>query len=286
LVTNDGYYNFLFHNLGGGKFEETAFNAGVALVDNGAFVSGMGVDFRDFDNDGYPDIVFPALPNQFFSVFRNTGKGYFDDVSTSSGMAALSRKMGGYGAGFYDFDNDGWKDLFITRGHIDAVPLSNEEISQYNTVFRNQRGGTRWAPLTEEAGLTARPAARHRGCAFGDLDGDGRIDVVARALDRDAEVWMNRSPNSGHWLDFALEGSRSYRDGIGALIKVVTKSGAQYNHMTTSVGYASSSDGPVHFGLGPDAVADSVEIRWPSGTVQRLDHVTADRVVKVQEPSR
>jgi hypothetical protein len=286
FVTNDGYYNFLFHNLGGGKFEETAFTAGVALGENGEFVSGMGLDFRDFDNDGYPDIVFPALPNEFFSVFRNTGEGYFSDVTASSGMAALSHKMGGYGAGLYDFDNDGWKDLFVTRGHIDAVPLSNEEISQYNTVFKNEGGGRHWAPLTEGAGLTARPPARHRGCAFGDLDGDGRIDVVATALDRDAEIWMNRSPHSGHWLDFALEGTRSNRDGIGAVIKVVTKSGAQYNHMTTSVGYASSSDGPVHFGLGLDAVADLVEIRWPSGAVQRLDHVTADRVVKVQEPNR
>jgi hypothetical protein len=169
---------------------------------------------------------------------------------------------------------------------VDAVPLGNQEISQYNTVFRNLGGGTRWVPLTEEAGLTARPPARHRGCAFGDLDSDGRIDVVATALDRDAEIWMNRSPHPGHWLDFALQGTRSNWDGIGALIKVVTKSGVQYNHMTTSVGYASSSDGPVHFGLGVNAVADSVEIRWPSGAVQRLNHVTADRIVKVLEPSR
>jgi enediyne biosynthesis protein E4 len=286
LVTNDGYYNFLFHNLGGGKFEETAFNAGVALVDNGAFVSGMGVDFRDFDNDGYPDIAFPALPNETFPLFRNTGEGSFTDVTASSGMGALSRDMAGFGVGLYDFDNDGWKDLFVTRGHVDAIKLSSEEINQYNTVFRNRGGGTRWVPLTEEAGLNARPPARHRGCAFGDLDGDGRIDVVATALDRDAEIWMNRSPNSGHWLDLGLQGTRSNRDGIGAVIKVVTQSGAQYNHMTTSVGYASSSDGPVHFGLGADGVADRVEIRWPSGAVQRLDHVPADRVVKVLEPNR
>src|SRR5581483_12000386 len=112
----------------------------------------------------------------------------------------------------------------------------------------------------------ASPPARHRGCAFGDLDGDGRMDVVATALSRDAEIWMNRSEHAGHWLDIALKGTRSNRDGIGARIKLVAKSGVQYNHMTTSVGYASSSDGPVHFGLGADETADSIEIRWPSGT--------------------
>jgi hypothetical protein len=138
--------------------------------------------------------------------------------------------------------------------------------------------------LTEEAGLNARPPARHRGCAFGDLDGDGRIDVVVTALGGDAEIWMNRSERTGHWLDIALEGTNSNRDGIGARIKVVTKAGAQYNHMTTSVGYASSSAGPVHFGLGADSSAESVEIHWPAGAVQTLRNVAGDRLLQVKEP--
>ena len=140
------------------------------------------------------------------------------------------------------------------------------------------------AALTEEAGLTATPATRHRGLAFGDLDGDGRIDVVTTALAADAEIWMNRSPKSGHWLEIALQGTKSNRDGIGARIKVVTKSGTQYNHMTTSVGYASSSDGPVHFGLGAAESIDKIQIHWPSGREQTLEKQAVDRVITVEEP--
>jgi hypothetical protein len=200
-------------------------------------------------------------------------------------MRDASLQMSGFGAGLYDFDNDGWKDLFVTRGHVESISMPSQPVDQHNTVFRNLGPGGKWVALTEEAGLDAAPAARHRGCAFGDLDGDGRIDVVATALGRDAEIWMNRSEKSGHWLDIALRGTKSNRDGIGARIKLLTKSGAQYNHMTTSVGYASSSDGPVHFGLGPDSRAQLIEIHWPSGIVQTLQNVDADRILQVTEPT-
>ncbi|MBV8830169.1 MAG: CRTAC1 family protein, partial [Acidobacteriaceae bacterium] len=252
----------------------------------GNFISGMGSDFRDLDNDGRPDIALVALNNQTFPLYRNTGKGDFEEITAKSGMSALTRPMSAYGIGVFDFDNDGWKDLFIARGHIDALPSLGEAIDQFNTVMRNLGSATKWSALTEEAGFDALPPARHRGCAFGDLDGDGRIDVVVTALARPAEVWMNRSPSAAHWLDIALQGTRSNRDGIGAVVKVVTKTGTQWNHMTTSVGYASSSDGPVHFGLGTDSVASSIEIRWPSGIVQTLANVRADRVISVAEPGR
>ncbi|MGH9582686.1 MAG: CRTAC1 family protein [Bryobacteraceae bacterium] len=283
FVTNDSEYNFLFHNTGS-KFQEVAFPAGVALAEDGQFISGMGLDFRDFNNDGYPDIVFVALANQTFPLFQNTGKGDFREVTSPSGMRALSLRMSGFGAGLYDFDNDGWKDLFVTRGEVESHSMAGHEVNQHNTVFRNLGKSGKWAAYTEKAGLAVNPPARHRGCAFGDLDGDGRIDVVATALSASAEIWMNRSPHSGHWLGIALQGTKSNRDGIGARIKLVSKSGKQYNHMTTSVGYASSSDGPVHFGLGPDTRADLIEIHWPSGTVQTLRNVEADRVIKVKEP--
>jgi len=262
FVPNDAEYNSLFHNTGK-KFEEVAFDAGVALAEDGGFISGMGLDFRDFNNDGYPDIAYVALVRQTFPLYQNTGKGEFTEVTSSSGMRALTMQMSGFGVGFYDFDND-----------------------QPNSVFRNPGPTGKWTEYTADGGFTSVPAARHRGCAFADLDGDGRVDVVVTALGKPAEIWMNRSEKSGHWLDVALHGTKSNRDGIGARIKIVTKSGPQYNHMTTSDGYASSSDVPVHFGLGTDDHADLVEIHWPSGIVQTLQNVAGDKTLHVTEPDK
>jgi hypothetical protein len=282
FVTNDAEYAFLFHNLGN-KFEEIAFQSNVALAEDAAFISGMGTDFRDVNNDGYPDIVYVALKSQTFPIYLNTGKGDFTEVTSPSGMRNLSRDMSGFGPAFYDFDNDGWKDLFVTRGQVTSVWPPGYKFAEPNVVFRNLGASGKWQALTVEAGFTDATAARHRGCAFGDFDGDGRIDIVATSLDEPAELWMNRSPNAGHWLDIALRGVKSNRDGIGARIKVVTNTGTQYNHQTSSVCYASSSLGPVHFGLGRETKANTVEIHWPSGIVQTLQNVAADQILKVTE---
>jgi len=283
FVTNDKLFNFLYHNKGHNRFEEVGFELGVALPEHGNLISGMGCDFRDLYNDGYPDIVLAALQNETFPIYRNVGGSSFEEITARSGMTVLSDPMSGYSVNIADFDNDGWKDIFVSRGDVASPNMAVRiHVDQLNTVFRNLNG--KWAALTEEAGFGALPPRRHRGAGVADFNGDGKLDIVVTALSAPAEIWMNDSPGNNHWLEFALQGTKSNRDGIGARIKVTAAGKVQFNHMTTASGYASSSAVPVHFGLGDARVADEVEIRWPSGTVQILKNVAADRIVQVKEP--
>lgn len=284
FVTNDKLFNSLFHNKGGLKFEEVAFETGVALPQHGNLISGMGVDFRDINNDGYPDIALVALDAETFPIYQNDKKGGFVETTGKSGMSVFSNSMSGYSPNIADFDNDGWKDIFVSRGDVQSTAMKERRrIDQANTVFRNTADG-KWVPLTEEAGFTAQPPRRHRGSAYGDFNHDGRLDLVVTALSAPAEIWINDSPGQNHWLELALQGTKSNRNGIGARIRVTAGGLTQFNNVSTASGYASSSAGPVHFGLGTAKIADEIEIRWPSGTVQALKNVDADRIVPVIEP--
>jgi len=284
FVANDKLFNFLFHNKGNNRFDEVAFEAGVALPEHGNLISGMGTDFRDLNNDGLPDITIAALQNETFPVYQNTGKGGFMEITARSGMTTLSNPMSGYSVNIADFDNDGWKDVFVSRGDVASPNMASRIlVDQNNTVFRNLTNG-KWDALTAEAGFAQQPPRRHRGAAVGDFNHDGKLDIVVTALSAPAEIWINDSPGNSHWVEISLQGTKSNRDGIGAKIKVSAGGKTQFNHMTTASGYASSSAGPVHFGLANAKVVDEVEIRWPSGTVQTLKSIPADQVLQVKEP--
>jgi hypothetical protein len=284
FVSNDKLFNSLFHNKGNLKFEEVAFEAGVALPEHGNLISGMGVDFRDLNNDGYPDIAVVALDAETFPLYQNDKKGGFVEITGKSGMAVLSNPMSGYSPNIADFDNDGWKDVFVSRGDVQSMAMAaRRHIEQPNTVFR-KAGNGKWIALTEEAGFAAQPPRRHRGSAFGDFNHDGKLDLVVTALSAPAEIWINDSPDGNHWLELALRGTKSNRDGIGARIRITASGQSQFNSVSTASGYASSSAGPVHFGLGSAKIVDEIEIRWPSGTTQMLKSVAGDRIVQITEP--
>lgn len=287
FVANDTLPNFLFRNNGKGSFEETGLLAGVALNDSGKPVSSMGVDFRDYDNDGWPDLLVSALEGETFPLFRNQGKGFFVDATWASGAGGELVKRSGWSLGLFDFNNDGWKDVFTVNAHVnDNQELYNEQTyRQANSLLLNAGNG-RFQNAAAQAGAAFQFRRAHRGCAFADFDNDGLVDVVTTALNEPVELFQNQTSGAGHWLSVRLVGARSNRDGLGAQLKLTLASGARlFNQATTSVGYASSSDRRVHFGLGKETSVKSLEIRWPSGAVQVLTQVMADRVLEVKEPA-
>ena len=284
FVSNDTFQNFLLHNNGDGTFTDVALLAGVAYNENGKTVAGMGADFRDVDNDGKPDIFHTTMFGDSFPFYRNLGNGQFEDVTTATGLTSLTTRLTAWGVGIFDFDNDGYKDLFTANAAIldNSMEVEHRPYALPNGLLRN-KGNLAFESIGSKAGAAFAQPAAHRGASFGDLNNDGRIDAVVSVLNGPPELWINRSRNENHWIVLNLIGVKSNRDGLGTKVKITTAHGSQFNEATTAVGYNSSSDKRVHFGLGDTAKIDSIELSWPSGITQVLKNVKADQVLTIRE---
>jgi hypothetical protein len=290
-VANDSVPSFLFrntgtHDTGNITFVEEALLAGVALTEDGKTFAGMGVDFADYDNDSHPDLIVTDLSNERYRLFRHNGDGSFRDVTSASGVGAATLLFSGWSTRFLDYDNDGWKDIFVAQGHVmDTIEKTapNLKYLQPPLLLRNESG--RFVRVVP--GDPFQKDWAGRGAAFGDLDNDGDVDMVVTNVGERAVVLRNDGGHRWNWLGVRTVGTKSNRDGIGCRVKVVSASGlTQHFTVNTAVGYLSASDKQLLVGLGRDATARLVEIRWPSGVVQTFDNVKAGQTIVATEPSR
>ena len=286
FVANDAVQQYLYRNRGDGRFEDVALEAFSAFDQDGKAFSGMGVDFADYDNDGRADVVVTNLSNQCYALYRNLGDRTFSYETHASGLGRISLLSSGWGVRFLDYDNDGWKDLFLVQGHVlDTIEMTSPHLRyrQPPLLARNEEG--RFRDVSAGAGEVFRAAWAARGLAIGDIDDDGDLDVVVSTLDDRGRILRNEGGNAGHWIELRLVGRRSNRDGIGAEVRLTTASGKR-RHATcrTAGGYLSAGDRRVHLGLGEEKAIQSIEIRWPSGILQRLTDVAVDRILTVSEP--
>ncbi|MGH9660276.1 MAG: CRTAC1 family protein [Bryobacteraceae bacterium] len=274
-VANDSYPQQLFRNLGNGRFQEIGLDAGMAYDGDGVPYAGMGIDFGDYDNDGWPDLFINALATQRYALYRNRA-GRFEYASPETGVAAITRLRSGWGARFIDYDNDGWLDLFVAQGHVmDNIERTQPALRYREPMLLMRNLGGRFAEIS-----AFQTALASRGAAFGDLDNDGQVDVAVNVNNGRAVVLRNRATGENHWLTLETVGRRSNRDGIGAQVRVA----GQHAIVSTAGSYLSSNDKRVHFGLGKSRRVDLVEIIWPSGVSQKIEGVDVDQILRVEEP--
>ncbi|MFL6447442.1 MAG: CRTAC1 family protein [Bryobacteraceae bacterium] len=284
-VANDSVPCFLYHNNRNGTFTDVAPEAGVGFNEDGQTFAGMGTDFADYDNDGKPDLVVTDLSNQRYVIFHNNGQGVFTDLTTQSGVGSATAAYSGWSTRFLDFDNDGWKDLFFAQGHVmDNIEVTTPNIRylQPPLILHNTAG--HFALVDGGPGLKKSLAGR--GAAFGDLDNDGRLDIVATNLGEKAYVLHNESENTNGWIRLELTGKKSNRDGIGCRVKITAGPNLTQSYtVNTAAGYLSASDKRLTIGLGPSRTAKSIELLWPSGVRQSFTDVRSGTTVRAIEPS-
>ena len=286
FVANDSMVEFLYHNKGDGTFEDVALVSGVAVDIDGRTFAGMGVDFADYNNDGWPDIVVTDLANQRYALYQNDGDGLFTYASPVVGIGAMTLSHSGWGVRFFDYDNDGWKDLLIAQGHdLDTIELNYPNLHYREPMLLARNTSRGFVDVSSQSGSVFRQAWVSRGLAIGDLDNDGRLDAVVTTNDGPVHVLHNETSTRNHWLLLKLVGHKSNRDAIGAEVTLKTNSGQQYATVSTAASYLSASDKRVHFGLGEEKAAKEIEIRWPSGTRQTLKDVPADQILQIDEPA-
>jgi hypothetical protein len=286
FIANDSMVEFLYHNKGNGTFEDLGLVSEVAVDIDGRTYAGMGVDFADYNNDGWPDLVVTDLANQRYALYQNSGDGSFNYVSLAAGLGQMTLTHSGWGVRFFDYDNDGWKDLLIAQGHdLDTIELNFPNLRYREPILLARNTGRGFVDVSAQSGgVFAQPWVA-RGMAIGDLDNDGRVDAVITTNDGPVHVLHNETSTSNHWLLLKLVGHTSNRDAIGAEVRLVTAQGSQYATVSTASSYLSASDKRVHFGLGKEASAQRIEVRWPSGIHQTIKDVRADQILQIDEPA-
>jgi hypothetical protein len=287
LVANDTTPNYLYMNKGDGTFEDQSYSSGYALNGDGREVANMGIAAGDYENNGHLDLVNTTFSDDFDVVFRNDGTGTFTDVSYRCGVAAATIPFVGFGDGFLDYDNDGWKDLLIVNGHVypevDKHPDWGTTYAQRHLLFHNLHNGKfEVVPAVEGTGLSV--VSVGRGAAFGDLFNDGKIDVVISNMDQAPVLLRNVNPDHHHWVELKLiGGAKSPRDAVGATVYLTADGVRQRGDVLSGGSYLSSNDMRVHFGLGDSNAVEGVEIHWPSGAVEKLKLPALDRIFTITE---
>jgi len=284
FVANDGVRQFLFRNAGGGRFEEIALTAGVGYDENGKTFAGMGVDAADYDGDGLVDVFVTALSNETYPLFRNNGDQSFTYTTQTAGVGPATLAYSGWGARFIDVDNDGWRDLVVAQGHVlDTIEKTSGYLTYRQPPLLLRNTGKNFVNVSATAGPAFSTPLAARGAAFGDLDSDGRLDIVFAQTDG-APLLLRNGGSKNHWFGLALAGAKGNRQGLGARVAVTDSAGRRQIFDVTAAGsYLSSNDPRLIVGLGTAAGVRSVEVRWPSGKTQTVESPAIDKYLTITE---